>query len=59
MRANGTVSVRTQIRYWTSGNAANTTPTLYGYSDHILMTATGLTSGRGWIDGEVNVDAEL
>lgn len=59
MRIDGTVSVRTQIRYWNGGTAANATPTLYGKTDHILMTATGLSSGRGWIDGEVNVDAEL
>jgi hypothetical protein len=59
MRSNGTVSVRTQIRYWTGGTAANVTPTLYGSTNHILMTATGLSSGRGWIDGEVNVDSEF
>jgi hypothetical protein len=59
MRTNGSGSVRTQVRYWTAGSAANVTPTIYSYQNHMLLTASGLSNGRGWIDGEINLDAEF
>ena len=59
-RTDGTASVHTQLRYYTSGSAANFTPAnLLSFTNNVRINATGLTNGRGFVDGKLNVDAEL
>jgi hypothetical protein len=59
MRANGTGSVVTQVRYFSGGAGTNVTPTLYVLSDRVNIQATGLSSARGYANGVIGLDAEL
>ena len=59
MRADGTASVVTQVRYFSGGAGANVTPTLSAYTDNIRIRATGLSTARGYVDGVIALDAEL
>lgn len=59
MRANGTVSVNSSLRYWSGGGAAALTPTLTGYGDRVRIQGTSLTNANGFVDGIIDVDAEL
>ena len=60
MRASSpATAVVTQLRYWSGAGGVNFTPTLYGYADRVRVDGTGLTNGRGFVDGKISMDAEL
>ncbi len=58
-RANGTGSVVSQCRYYSSGSGANFTPTVTPKIDNVLVQGLGLTNGNGFVDGTIALDAEL
>ena len=60
MRASGTGTVHTTLRYWTGGGAANINPSLANYYDRVrIQTQAGISNGNGFVDGQINLDAEL
>jgi hypothetical protein len=59
MRADGTGSIITQVQYWQGGTPTNVTPNVYPKTEYIYITTGGLTSGRGFVSGEIASDAEL
>ena len=58
-RADGTGSVITQVVYWSGGSPTNVSASVYPKTDHIRITTSGLTSGRGIVSGRIASDAEL
>lgn len=59
MRANGTLSVNSSLRYWSGGSDAPLTPTLTGYGDRVRIQGLSLTNANGFVDGIIDLDAEL
>ena len=59
MRADGTGSVSTTIQYWSGGSGADASVSVYPKTNHVLITAGNLTTGRGYVGGVMDCDAEL
>jgi len=61
MRADGTGSVSTTVRYWSGSTATSLSGTVsvYPKTNHVIITAGNLTDGNGYIDGVIDCDAEL
>ena len=61
MRADGTGSVSTTVRYWSGSTATSLSGTVsvYPKTNHVIITAGNLTNGNGYVDGTLDLDAEL
>jgi len=61
MRADGTGSVSTTVRYWSGSTATSLSGTVsvYPKTNHVIIAAGNLTDGNGYIDGVIDCDAEL
>ena len=59
MRAEGTGSVSTTIQYWSGGSGSNASVSVYPKINNVNITAGNLSTGRGYVGGGMDLDAEL